>query len=384
MKICFVNPTKGQRPLYMVAKKLADRGHTATILQPIGGGQRYPAWDNVQIIYLPCRYVPEVRFTVPPFRQQYELMARLVAEEGFDLIHAYDYHYLTALPPILVKKRLGVPITLTSNALVGISWFYGKYLIDQAARVYAHTVGRFILRSYDRLIFIHNALPHQLDSFLPSHPPTYVIPNGIDFERFNTLNRGKRRGLGIGENEKVLLFVGRLVVVKKFELILEVTRQLAGKGLPVKLVVVGDGSLREHYERLAALLGDKVIFVGKVPATAVKDYYAIADALVLSSRSEGLPAVVMEAAACGVPSVVSNVGGLAELVRHGETGFLYEPDDIDSFTHYTESLLTNPEMAVAMGKRARDHIWQNFNWDLIADQYEALFEQAIQASHTVV
>jgi glycosyltransferase involved in cell wall biosynthesis len=380
MKICFVNPTKGQRPVYMVAQKLANRGHTCTVLKPLGGEQRYPLGKNVQVITIPCRYIPRINYTIPSFRFLYETMLRLVEEEGYDLIHAYDYQYLTSLVPIVLKKRMGIPITLTSNALLGFSYLYGQFPIDPLVRLYTCTMGRLVMRSYDRLVFIYHKLAEEVKNLLPHHPPISVINNGVDTDIFSASdgpNSKRRIELGIHEDERVLLVAGRLIPVKRIGVAIRLAEQLVSEGRKIRLLVVGDGPMLKNCQKIAAPLGEKVIFAGWIPSVNLKDYFAVANVHLLPSLSEGLPAIVMEAAACGVPSVVSNVGGTAEIVRHGETGFLCEPDDFDSFVRYTDYLLTNSEVAITMGKRARDYIRQNFDWERIADRYEQMFQELV-------
>lgn len=384
MKICFVNPTKGQRPIYVVAKQLADRGHTCTVLQPSGGGQRYPAWDNVQIINLPCRYVPEARYTLPPLRLEYQILRGLIQEQGYDLIHVQDYSYLTALPPIWIKERLSVPITLVNNALPGIDWQYGKWPFDQVARLYTYTLGRFILCSYDRLFFLSKLTAQQAQKLLGSNiPPWKVIPIGVDSRLFHRVRDSTKRGeLGIQDSEKVILFVGRLVVVKRVELVIELTEKLLARGIAVRTIIIGGGELgnrptEDWYHQLAQPLGQAVIFTGPKRQDELREYYSIADVVVLPSRSESFGNVLIEAGACEVPCVASDVGGVSGILQHGKTGYVFPPNDFDAFVNFVDTLLRDDKQAQKMGRQARERVTALFNWEKIVDRYEQVFRELV-------
>ena len=388
MKLIFVNPTRLQRPLYMVAKGLADRGHQVSILQPYEYVQRYPAWDNVPLIPVPSFYLPEIRYPLPNLKHEYDILSRLVREQGYQLIHAYDYQNLTTLPPILIKKKYKIPITLVNNALVGITYKYGTPLFDFAAKSYSKTLGRFILRSYDRLFYLFDEEARQAERLVGKNSPSWkVIPNGIDVTQFYRVSdSSKRAELGISPSEKVILYVGRLLAVKRIELLIELTQQLLSRNLPVRMVIVGGGSfgnqkLEERYRQMAEPFGKAVIFTGPKKTNELRDYYSIADVAVLPSLSEGLPASVLEAGACEVPSVASDVGGVNEIIAQGQSGYVFSPHDVTSFINYVEDILKDDTRAREMGKKARDIIWAKYHWDRIVDLYEQIFTDLVQAKN---
>jgi glycosyltransferase involved in cell wall biosynthesis len=385
MNICFVNPTRLPRPpIYVIAKGLADRGHTCTVLQPSSAWPRYPAWDNVKVVTLPCRYMPEIRWTLPPLRLEYRILAQLVSESKCDLVHCLDYFTLPALPPIWIRRRMGVPISLVNNALVGIGWQYGKWPFDHLTKLYTYSLGRLVLRSYNRLFFLYEGLAQETRQLLKGKMPPYqVIPNGVDLNHFYPVpGSSKRHELGIRDSEQVILFVGRLVAVKRVEWIVALTRRLLSQGLRVRTIIVGGGSLgnpdaEQRYHDLAADLGKAVLFTGPQPQESLREYYSIADLVVQSSRSEGTPSVLREAAACAVPSVASDVGDTGELVQHNVTGYVFPRDDFEAMVGYVRQVLKNPSQAREMGHRAREIVRSRYSWPLAIDKYERAFEAMI-------
>ncbi len=147
------------------------------------------------------------------------------------------------------------------------------------------------------------------------------------------------------------------------------------EGFNIKTVIVGDGPCREYYEKLAEPIRKNVIFTGWVHRKQTYKYYHIADVFVLPSLSEGLPSVLLEASAAGKPSVASDVNGVSDIVVHGETGYLVGKSDVDSYLQYVKRLLRGEDLARSMGARATEHVKENFNWDVIVDEYEKLYRK---------
>jgi L-malate glycosyltransferase len=384
MKLCFVNPTRLQREIYVIAHRLAERGHRVTILQPTGAIQKYPAWRNVGVIPLPCHYVPEARYALPDLVREYRLLEHFVRNEHYDIIHVQDYQYVTALPPIWVRRRYGTPITLVNNALVGVDWRYGRWPFDQVATMYTRTVGRMIHQSYQRLIVLTRYLEQQTRQCYGTRlPPTEVIPFGVDVSCFYRVDAArKRQELGLAAHEKVIVFIGRFVGWKRVELVIELTRRLQQAGLPTRAIIIGGGrwgnpATEARYHRLARSSGSAVIFTGPQPQEALREYLSLADVLVLPSLSETFGNVLLEAGACQVPCVASAVGGVPEVIAHGETGYLFPPDDTEAFFAYVEELLRDEQKARTMGQRAYERVTALFDWEQIVNRYERLFQEVI-------
>jgi glycosyltransferase involved in cell wall biosynthesis len=200
----------------------------------------------------------------------------------------------------------------------------------------------------------------------------FLLPNVVDTNKFcpEVHTPGKTC---------VVLGVGRLVQVKRFDRFLEILAELRGRANPsVRGTIIGDGPLRGELERRAAALGltrDAIEFVGKVPDPRLS--YRYGDVLLLTSDYEGTPNVVMEAMACGLPVVATNVGGLADLITHGETGFLYEPGDAANPVTLLERLLGQPRLATAVRRRARDFIEQHHSSNLLPETLVRLYSKVL-------
>lgn len=183
---------------------------------------------------------------------------------------------------------------------------------------------------------------------------TTIIANGIDLLRFER-SKGRK-----------IIFVGRLIKNKGVADLIEAMKQLP-EG---ELLIVGDGPDRERLETLAQ--GLRVTLVGQVDPSTVIDYLKQARVLVLPSRlGDGFPNVILEAMACGVPVVATSIAGIPDLVRHQETGYLFEVGDIKQMATYINQILKDDNLWEKLGKRSLEVV-QSYSWDIIAPQIEQL------------
>jgi glycosyltransferase involved in cell wall biosynthesis len=163
-----------------------------------------------------------------------------------------------------------------------------------------------------------------------------------------------RAKLGIGPEKRVVLIVGRLSSEKDHRTLLEAMRRLQGSAPPPHLAIVGDGPERPRIEEAIRAFGlvESVTLTGMVPSA--EPYYGIADVCVLSSLSEGSPNALLEAMAAGVPVVATAVGGVPEMVTHGESALLIQPGDCQAMTSAIAALLGNGNLARKLAGRARE------------------------------
>lgn len=194
------------------------------------------------------------------------------------------------------------------------------------------------------------------------------IPNGVDIERFTPLERAA--------NVKVkILFIGRLIPRKGFQRVVQAlpnVRQLAT--VPFEVEVVGTGAAQVKLDTLAAQLGvsDLIRYIGTVPYDKLEKSYQYADIFVLTSLSEGMPSVILEAMGCGLPIIASDVGGNNEIVSEGDNGFLIKGDDITLLAGRLAELINNRELRQRMGERSRHRALQ-FDWSAIMGHYNELY-----------
>jgi len=378
MNICLVQPTRKVRVgLRGLCRHLVSRGHRVIVLTPAALEKADLAYfDSVPVLVYPSVFLPRVRYTIPNFLRQLSILRETVRKEKIDIVHIWEYFYPTAWLPWLCGKVWHIPVIITTDAFPGISWRYGSGFVDIMARLYSKSIGKLILRSSDRVLLLHSHLTATARELGLKQENTLVLPNGVE-AAVTVSEREKaeiRKSLGIKPAEKMILNVGRLVPVKGIDMLIKITDRLLDDGLEVKMVIVGDGPYQEEYENKAKKWQENIIFTGF--RRDILQLMSACDLFLLPSLSEGLPNVLLEAAACGKPVVASNVGGIPDIVTHQETGFLAPPEDVDAFVHYIKIILSdgNP---VKMGQAARRAVEERFNWETIINKLEEIYQTVL-------
>jgi colanic acid/amylovoran biosynthesis glycosyltransferase len=189
----------------------------------------------------------------------------------------------------------------------------------------------------------------------------------------------RARDNGAARGPVRLLSVGRLAQVKGQAVLLRALRELRDRGIPFEATIVGDGPKRADLVRLASELDiqDQVEFTGAIGQDRIRWYYANSDIFCLSSFAEGVPVVLMEAMATGLPVVAPAVMGVAELVEDGLSGSLIRPGRADLLADAVQRLVEDPAARVALGEQGRRKVVEEFDIGASAD---ALLE--LYSSHT--
>jgi len=199
-----------------------------------------------------------------------------------------------------------------------------------------------------------------------------VIPNGIDLEHYTPHPEGLRTP------EPSLLFLGRLKKYKGVELLVRAVAVLASEGVQVTLRVGGSGNDRARLEKIALDLDvkDQVHFLGFVNEEEKLELFRTSWLHALTSPNEGWGISIMEASACGTPSVASDAPGLRESVVDGQTGLLVRHGDVRALADSIAALLDDGERRLGMGRQARAFAEQ-YSWDASADMMEAFLRRVV-------
>ncbi len=201
-----------------------------------------------------------------------------------------------------------------------------------------------------------------------------VIPNFVDTETFKPSDCCGYRKHIAPNNEKVLVHTSNFRQVKRVPDTLKIFAKVLEE-IPAKLVLVGDGPDRSECERLCRQLGicDHVRFLGK--QDGLVEILNASDIFLIPSQSESFGLAALEAMACGLPVISSSVGGLPELVRHNETGYIAEIGDIDRMAKYTIDLLTNDRKYRLFSNNARERTVSLFDKKIVIPQYEEYYKK---------
>lgn len=254
---------------------------------------------------------------------------------------------------------LGRAAAIASSGAIRVHTFHGTVFADYFGRRSSRAiiaVERILGRGTHAILALSERQRSELLAERICRPEQVrIVPLGLDLDRFGRIDRATaRRSLGVGDGP-VVVSIGRLVAIKRIDRLI---RSFAEASLHVpaaRLVLVGDGAERSSLERLAAGLGlaDRVCFAGW--SNDASRWYAAADVVALSSDREGTPLSLIEAAAAGRPVVATDVGGVADVVVDGVTGFIVAREDERAFAARLTELLGGGPLRERMGAEAPPH-----------------------------
>jgi N-acetyl-alpha-D-glucosaminyl L-malate synthase BshA len=311
-------------------------------------------------------------FEFPPYTLALSSkIVEVAASARLDVLHM---HYAI---PHAASAFLAREIYLQQRYLPFVTTLHGTDITLIGARQSFLPVTRFSIAQSDAVTAISQFLADETKRIF-DYDQVQVIPNFINAENYSRVeNAGLRKTLA-PRDECLLMHVSNFRPVKRItDCIRTFAKMREHCDVCARLVMCGDGPERAEAERLARELGvaNDVLFVGSVPN--IRDYLSVADAFLLPSESESFGLAALEAMACEVPVIASRVGGLPEVVTHGETGFLVEVGDTEMMAQCVTELFSDTEKRRAMGARARQQAVARFNTDRVIPQYIALYERVM-------
>lgn len=221
--------------------------------------------------------------------------------------------------------------------------------------------------------------------------PAYarVIPYGVDSEAFSPAPERRpiwRRQLGIPDDAPMILTVGRMATKKGFQVLIECLPELLAGRPDAHVVLAGDGDRLAEFRAATAAWPDRVHFTGQVLREPLPDLYRSADVFVLPAihdpqgNVDGLPNVILEAMASGLPVVASRISGIPLAITHGQEGLLVAEQDAAALRRALERLLKDRDAARRMGERGRHHAASKLSWDAVAGRYREAYDLALSAN----
>jgi D-inositol-3-phosphate glycosyltransferase len=307
----------------------------------------------------------------------------------YDLIHSH--YWLSGLSGLWLRQRWGTPV---------IHMFHTLALMkNRVARSPAEvaSAGRLdgeqrMLREADRIVAATPAEFAQIQwLYHGDTDKVVIIPPGVDTTHFYPIMKDEAREfVGIEAEKRILLYVGRIEPLKGLDTLLEAMASLRAKRVLKDdcacLAIIGgdpDGEgTDQEMQRLQSLqeslgLRQMITFLGKRDQATLQYYYSAAEAVIVPSHYESFGLVALEAMACGTPVVASETGGLAYLVKDGETGFHVPAGDAAALAERLQMLLQDGELGRRLGRQAAEHARQ-YAWPLITrriiDLYQAVLE----------
>jgi len=290
--------------------------------------------------------------------------------ETLDILHVH-YAIPHAVSAFLAKEMLN-----HNNPLKLVTTLHGTDITLVGLEPTFFPLVKFSLERSDAITAVSGFLQEKTNQSFGQDLRIDVIPNFVDtdyYKREECLPLVKRLK---SHGEAVLMHTSNFRAVKRVQDCVRILYEVRKK-MPARLVLIGDGPERSDTERLCRELGviEYVTFLGK--QSALPELLSSADIFLLPSQQESFGLSALEAMSCGVPVIGTNIGGLPEVVEHGESGYVAELGDIDRMARYCTELLSSPKKLAAFRERARLRAVEKFNIHQVVPMYEKLYNDVI-------
>ncbi len=310
-----------------------------------------------------------------------EMAARLTEQLRPAVLHAAS-NYVNAVVALAVGKRYGLPVVYEVRGFWEDTWLSRHPDSEKMASSELYQRSRDLetrcMLAADLVVTLGEAMREEIVARGVPADKVLIVPNAVSEEFLQPLpDAGAlRKELGIAPNEHVVGEVTSLVPHEGIGTLLEATRLLKDRGLPVRTLIVGDGPERPALQRQAADLGlgQAVIFTGRVPAAKVREFHALLDVFVVPRTPDRVcqlvtPLKPVEAMASGLCVVTSDVKALAEIIKPDVTGALTIPQDPVALADSLELLVCSPDIRKKLGDNAREWVARDRTWARNAARY---------------
>lgn len=293
----------------------------------------------------------------------------------FDVIHAHDW--LVAYSAKSIKESYNIPLISTIHATESGR---NSGIHDETQR-YINDSEWMLTYESSEVIVNSNYMKNEVQRLfgLP-YDKINVIPNGVNLQLFSNVNIDYdfRRQYAM-DNEKIILYVGRLVYEKGIQNLIAAMPKVLDRYHDSKLIICGRGGMIDELREQVKYLGieNKVYFAGYCDSKKMQKMYKCADVAVFPSTYEPFGIVAIESMLSGTPTIVSDVGGLNEIIEHGVTGMKSYAGNANSIADSVLSLLFDPKLCANISQNAIKKVRENYNWSKITDSTYYVYQLAI-------
>ncbi len=368
------------RVVYDLSRTLLKDGHDVTVVTYKDGDAPYFEDDKGVKVYRVDNYMINPNNFIDWIMQlNFNLIAKaneIIAEQGnFDVIHAHDW--LVAYAAKTLKNSYNIPIVATIHATESGR---NSGIHDETQR-YINDTEWMLTYEASEVIVNSNYMKNELQRLfgLP-YEKINVVPNGVNLSLFNGVERDYifRRRFAM-DNEKMILFMGRLVYEKGVQHLISAMPKILEGYHDAKLVICGKGGMLEELQAQVNRMGiaNKVYFAGYMSGKDVQKMYKAADISVFPSTYEPFGIVALEAMLSENPIVVSDIGGLNEIVQHRENGMKSYCGNPNSIADSILELLYDHKLCADITKKAKNKVRNEYNWSKIAQDTHFTYQKAI-------
>jgi glycosyltransferase involved in cell wall biosynthesis len=355
-------------------KRLSKLGYQVSVLTSTRT-QNEHCREGIHVFSFPVLSLAErvgLPYPVPLFKA-YRIFTDLIRK--CDIVHAHGHPYISSYMACKIAKKYKKPLILTQhNTFIDFqSW------LNVVEHLNDRIIGSAVLKDADKVITVSKKTMEYVLKLGADKSKTSVMYNGVDQNFFYPMNKEKSRNkLGLPENKMLILTVRRLVYKNGLDTLIESASLLARDFSNLLFIVIGNGPDKKFITNRIRQLGvnDNVRLAGFVPEELLPLYYNAADYFVIpSSSGEGLPMVLLEAMACGLPVIATTVGGTPEIIKDMVNGALVPPRNQEALAQAISKLLSLKKESQAIRIENRKTVEANFNWDKNLCQLIEIYEE---------
>ena len=368
------------RVVHDLSKRLIKDGHEVTVITYRDGN--VPEYENdkgVEVYRVDNYMIHPNNFIDWIMQLNFNMIAKATEvinkEGGFDVIHAHDW--LVTYAAKSLKQSFNLPMVATIHATEAGR---NSGIHDETQR-YINDTEWMLTYEASEVIVNSNYMKSELQRLfgLP-YEKINVIPNGVNMNLFNGIERDYnfRRKYAM-DNEKIILFMGRLVYEKGIQHLISAMPKILEGYHDAKLVIAGKGGMLDELKAQVDFLGisEKVCFAGYMKGKDVQKMYKAADISVFPSTYEPFGIVALEAMLSENPVVVSDIGGLNEIVQHRENGMKTYCGNPNSIADSILELLYDHKLCAEITKKAKNKVRNEYNWSKISQDTHFAYQKAI-------
>ncbi|WP_312096806.1 N-acetyl-alpha-D-glucosaminyl L-malate synthase BshA [Niallia sp.] len=356
-----------------LGKMLAERGHEIHFISssiPFRLNKMYP-----NIYYHQVEVNQYAVFQYPPYDLALSSkMAEVINREELDLLHVH-YAIPHAVCAILAKQMSNRDVKIVTT-LHGTDITVLGYDPSLAMGI------RFGIEKSDLVTAVSNSLIAQTHEVIEPNKEIVPVYNFIDERIYRKVDASHlKKEFAISSEEKVIIHVSNFRGVKRVTDVVKAFKHIADQ-IPARLLLVGDGPEMSKVTKLVdeLKLRHKVLFLGK--QENLEELYSLSDLMLLLSEKESFGLVALEAMACGVPVIGTNVGGIPEVIVPNETGYICELGDVEDIAKHSVNLLKDDKKHVQFSKNSISRVRDYFRADIIVDQYVEIYKSILETGET--
>jgi glycosyltransferase involved in cell wall biosynthesis len=376
MNICIITSAKFPPEegignyIYNMSKEFIKKGHNVSIITR-GNFQKthLETYDKIKIYKVPFLFLYPLHIHIHGIFVNKFLKS---IEDNFDIIHIQS-----PLPP-LVKSKLPIMLTIHSPMKNGANVLKVTDLFSLATKFQAKYISYpleiKLIRNSSMVTAVSSTVSENLKDYGLKTENINLVYNGVDQNIFFPSNRKIE--------EKYVLYTGRISYGKGLVELINCAKEVCRVKKDVNFILAGDGPLLPNLKKkvIDMNLQNKIKFLGNVDRKRIIYLYQNATIFAFPSYYEGLPGSLLEAMACQLPIIATEVPGNIELIEHKKNGILIPPKDSSSLFRAIVNLLDDPVKRENLGKNARETVENNFTWDTVSDRILGYYNSMLQGS----